>query len=472
MKPPSRLILSTALSAFFVLANAQEEDDIPKKLQNASPEIRAAYGLPPVAQKQPLRVDLAMLRAMAGGDGAHCASVKVSGPVKFRNRTLIEIPDITEPELRLANQLMSSGCYLGALDKLEAVTRAKPDNRNANYVIARLSWMLRGASFAEQVLQQTLEAHSDFLSAKVLLAGIRQQQEKLPEVTRILDEVEPRSPTDLWIYMNRLRLEVFNSPSNDLRVRLLEIARSPAFPPNAREEAADIAKYVPHQTPQQFEEVLRASLDIDSYVGMACKAAELAFWLSESEGRFQDVIKLLESPRSKQGNCLGLETNRTLLAQAYLMEAAKISARPSPANQHLLDRADQILNGDYTSVAAHAQSRPQYAKLKPFLENYVHPDEMDAHGVTKLCHAIWQLNVAVVREQLEAGADPNGRCHSNSLVGSLVFMATNEKDDQRREVMGALLEHGAPVTNIEACRSRDNGDCFEVLLPLMEKYRK
>jgi hypothetical protein len=462
------MIFSTAFAAFSAVANAQ--DTVPKKLQNASPELRAAYGLPPRPSEGTLPVDTTMLRSLAGRDGPQCASVKVSAPVKFRNRTLIEIPDITEPELRLANQLMSSGCFSRAVDQLEAVTRNDPANVHAKYVMARMSWMQLGTRVAEQVLMQTIAAHSDFVSAKVLLAGIRFNQEKLEEVARILDEVERRSPTDLWIYMNRLRLEVFRAPSTDLRVRLLEIARSPAFPPNAREEAADLAKYLPHQSDQQFEEVLRARLEIDSSVGMACKAAELASWLGDGEGRFADVIKLLESPRAKQGNCLGLETNRTLLAQAYLMEAAKISAGPSQANQHLLDRADQILNGDYTSVAAHAQSRPQYSQLKPFLAAYVHPDEEDSSGVTKLCHAIRQLNVVVVREQLEAGADPNGRCHDESLVGSLVFMATQDHDQQRRDIMGALLEHGARVTNIDACRSRDSGDCSQVLLPVMEKY--
>jgi ankyrin repeat protein len=110
--------------------------------------------------------------------------------------------------------------------------------------------------------------------------------------------------------------------------------------------------------------------------------------------------------------------------------------------------------------------------LQPFLAAYVHPDEEDSNGVTTLCNAISQLNVEAVRMQLDAGADPNGRCRHESLVGSLVFMATTEKDDRRRDIMRALLEHGAPVTNIDACRSPTNGDCSQVLLPVMEQYSK
>lgn len=463
--------LLVSIAACSSLANGQGIP-VPKKFENASPEIRAAMGLPPLATAQPETVDLEELRAFAGRDATRCAAVKVSAPVQFRGRNLKEIPDITEPQLRLANQLMSHGCYVRAIDNVEAITAKDPGNRNAKYVSARLSWMLKGTPVAEKLLQQTIAQHPDFSSAKVLLAGVRFEQQKLAEVVALLDEVEPRSPTDLWVYMNRLRVEGLRSPSRDLRVRSLEIVRNPAFPPNARESAAEIARMLPNQSAAEFEEVLRARLDIDSGVGTECKASELAFWL-EGEDRFADVIKLLESPRARQSDCLGLRENRTMLAQAYLMEAAQLGARPGPANQHWLDKANRLLEGDFTSVAAHAQARPQYAKLKPFLDEYVHPEEQDAHGVTKLCHAISQLDAAVVRSELEAGADPKGRCRNESLVGSLVFMATVEQDEARREVMRALLEHGAPVTNIDACRSRNSGgDCADVLLPLMEKYSR
>jgi hypothetical protein len=220
------------------------------------------------------------------------------------------------------------------------------------------------------------------------------------------------------------------------------------------------SRQMPDQGNQQYD------------AGLACQMAKVALRLSELEHRYADVIQLLESPRAREGNCTGLETNRILLAQAYLMEAAKISARPSPANQKLVDRANAILNGDYTGLAAHAMSRPQAGTLAPFLAGNVHPDEVNSRDATTLCEAISQLNVEAARVQLEAGADPNGRCRHESLVGSLVFMATTEKDDRRREIMRALLEHGAAVTNIEACRSPTMGDCREVLLPLMEKYSR
>jgi hypothetical protein len=470
MKSWSWSILIAAVVVFAPLANAQDES-LPKKFKNASPEIRAASGWP--AEVRSPQADVSMLAAMAGPDAPHCSTVKVSAPVNFRKRTLIEIPDITEPDLRLANQLMSTGCFARASELLAAVTNASPGNRNATYVLARMSWMLVGIDPAEQVLDRTLAAYPEFVSAKVLLAGIRAEQERVDEVVRLLDEVERKAPTDLWIYMMRLRIEGLRNPSRDLRVRLLEIARNAAFPPNAREEAAEIARHLPNQTPRQYEEVLRVPLDIDSSICMACKAADLAVHLSESERRFSDVIELLESPRAEAGEYLAQAGNRTLLAQAYLIQAAKISAGPSPANKRILDHVDKIVNADYTALAAHVMGRPQAATLQPFLAAFVHPYEEDGYGRTELCNAIMRLNVPAVRSQLEAGADPNGRCLDRSLVGSLVFMGTVEKDEQRREIMRALLQHGAPVTNIDSCRRRDGrGDCFDVLLPLMEQYSR
>jgi hypothetical protein len=110
--------------------------------------------------------------------------------------------------------------------------------------------------------------------------------------------------------------------------------------------------------------------------------------------------------------------------------------------------------------------------LKPFLDAYVHPDEQDSAGRNALCNGIGQLNADIVRSQLEAGADVNGRCRNESLVGSLVFMATRESDEQRRDVLRVLLEHGAPIRPqlLSSCAGKNMGDCREVLLPLLQQY--
>jgi tetratricopeptide (TPR) repeat protein len=300
---------------------------------------------------------LEMLRELAGTDEARCASVTVSPPFEFHGKWLNEIPDIHEPELRLANELMSNGCFSRAFENLDVILEKDPDNQSAKYIVARMTWMKMGSRAAEPLVIRALAESRDFPSAIVQLAGIRFTQDQTEEAAKLLDSVEQRSPTDLWIFMNRLRFEAANSPTADLRSRLVEIMRSKAFPPNAREVAADIASELPNQSTAETVEVLRLRMEIESSFGMACKAMYLAGWLGDVQGRYADVIELLESPRVQEGSCGDLEENRTLLAQAYLMEAIKINPRQVPENQQLYDKAMRLIDGRVGRIVEHAQRR-------------------------------------------------------------------------------------------------------------------
>ena len=176
-----------ALLVIFPASALAQDDMAPLKCKTVPPELRKAYGCPAPAAPPP-KVDLAMLSQVIGSDDPSCAQVKVNEPVTFRGRRLVEIPDITEPELRLANRLMSSGCMQRAHKQLATVLQADPANRNAQYIVARMTWMTMGMQRAELVLDDAISAHPDFVSAKVLLAGIRFEQERLDEVAHLLDE--------------------------------------------------------------------------------------------------------------------------------------------------------------------------------------------------------------------------------------------------------------------------------------------
>lgn len=404
-------------------------------------------------------------------EAAHCAAVKVSPPARHRGRTLVEIPDITEPELRLANQLMSAGCLAHAQAQLEQFLRQQPGSRNARYVAARYVWHISSAAEAENILREALAAYPEFTSATVLLAGIRVSEGRIDEGLKLIDQVEARAPTDLWIFMSRLRAEALRAPSPDLYAQLLEIVRDTTFPPNAREEAGQIAAELPGLTYDEHIAVSRQRLQIDSSIPGAYKAQDLAMLLSEGKAKYAETRALLESPRAARENYLGLPQNRVLLAQAYLMEAAQLGAGPVPANEHLIQRAADVLQGDFTGLAAHVMSRPQSKKLQPFLAELTHPEERDDADRIALCNAVIQLNVDAVEAQLEAGADPNARCDAQeSMVGYVISMATTSYVERRQTVMRLLLEHGAKPVKLDMCRSPDTGDCADVLLPLLERY--
>lgn len=458
MKIASRMILATILLALSVQASAD-----PQVQKKPEPPGTRSPG------QSPQIFDRHLLRQIAGTDEPRCASVKVNGPVTFRKRTLIEVPDIPEPELKLANRLMSGGCFSRAVDQLDILLKREPGNFHADYVIARMAWMKLGTSVSEKLLKQSLARHPDFASTKVLLAHIRFSQGRIAESTAMFDELEKQSPSDMWVLMGRLQLEAKRSPSEDLRVRLMEIVRNPSFPPNAREVAGDIAEPM-SQDPKRYEELLRAMLEVESNMGIACKAAQLATFLGDMQGRYAEVITLLESPRSKEGNCLGLERNRTLLAQAYLMEAAKLSPGPSPANKHMLERVDEIVEGDYVDLVAYTRSADHYDKLKLFLDPHVQPDKKDGKGVTRICNAIGRLDVETVQKELAIGADPEQRCGGQSLVESVMSLPSGKRAPERAQIMQELMQRVAPLTqaNVDNCRDRKHGDCYKVLLPIME----
>lgn len=366
MKNVSRMICALALTVISSLASA----DAPASRKPKRPESPEIYTPPPAGAPAS---DLELLRLVSGNDDPKCAEIKVNGPVHFRGRTLVEIPDIDSPDLRLANRLVSSGCYSRALDKVEKVLKADPANFHADYVLARLAWVTLGTDSSERILKKSLAEHEDFVSAKVLLAGIRYEARQFDEAEAMFDELEPKSPNDMWIFMGRLRLEGRRSRSPDLGARLMEVVTNPAFPPNAREAAAFAATRV-HLGPQQYEALLRARLDIDSNQSKPRQAYELAVFLAELKQNFAEVIQLLDSPRAAKAGYLRLKESRKLLAYAYLKEAVKISKVPDAGNQKLIDRAHEVLQGEYDSFGEFVRRHASSAELQPFLPSSVKVD--------------------------------------------------------------------------------------------------
>lgn len=401
---------------------------------------------------------------------ARCQHVTAEKPVTFHGRTLVETPDITDPELRLANALLSHRCRAEAILLVEKYNTVHPDDYRTRFLAARLAWTGGDSIRAEQIVWATLREHPDFASAQLLKASLFIEQERPDEARPLLDSLSLHSPTDLWVYLDGLRLEALSAPSQALRQTLLEITKNPGFPPSARETASQTGRQLPNISRDQFEAFYWADLDYESATPMACKIHNLAFLLSEDGGRFAQARALLESPKAQNADCLGAERNRVLLAQAYLMEAARISAGPTAANAALVSKAHEILGGDWSELARHVIGRPQFAALQPFLASATAPSSLDRYGRTQICNAVMLLDVAAVQAQLDLGADPNGRCEDDSLIDHLVMTASERSAGAGQTIVRLLRGAGARVTprDIEWCRNPDNGRaCAQLLLPLL-----
>src|SRR5262245_43354597 len=190
-------------------------------------------------------------------DEDRCASISVSAPVPFDGRSLQEIPDIREPKLRLANELLSSDCGRLADSIFESFVKDEPGNVHAAYYVARRLWMSGEIEETRNYLEDLLEKQPAFTSARVLLACLVSTLGDVAKVNPLLDEAERSRPDDVWIYLNRARLVAvaqFQPP--ETKARLREMATNAAFPPNVRTAAAEAGTFL-MVTPAEYEDFMR-----------------------------------------------------------------------------------------------------------------------------------------------------------------------------------------------------------------------
>jgi tetratricopeptide (TPR) repeat protein len=398
-----------------------------------------------------------------------CASVKAGGEIHFRNRLLVETPDITAPELRRANALLSAKCFEQAEAALQAFAAAQPDDYRIHFLYARSAWIYGNRDRAEAIASAALRQHPQFASMKVLLASMRVDDQDFKKAQQWLDEVEAAQPNDLWAYIDRLRIDAQVLPSRDVALTLRDIVADAAFPPSARQQAAAAAKYMPGVTEPMRDEIFKAQM-ADGAGGDDCTLAMQAVELIEGRDDPAAGAAILETYIKQSRFCLATPLVRTMLAEAYLMQAAKISAAPSSKTQRLVQQAHAVLHGDLTPVAQRAAVRPTLAALIPYLRKSVDPLQIDEAGRNVLCNAVLALNAPMVKAELERGADPSARCEGDSLVMHVLLTATTDKVAERQKVLRHLLEHRAPVEGLEFCAHPDNGDCRFVLLPILQEF--
>jgi hypothetical protein len=181
---------------------------------------------------------------------------------------------------------------------------------------------------------------------------------------------------------------------------------------------------------------------------------------------------LIEKYLRKDGKCVATPLVRTLLAEAYLWQAARMSPAPSAANRQLIEQAREALGGDLTPIAQRITARPFLALILPLIQDTMTVRRRDDNGRTVLCNAVLATDVASVTAALDAGASPDERCDDRSQVEHILFKATREKVTERQQVLRILLERGARVEGLEFCASPDSGDCSKVLLPILQEFER
>src|SRR6056297_2233367 len=404
-------------------------------------------------------------------DAERCAAVEPAGQIELGGRSLVEIPDVTDPELRRANTLLSHGCPKVVRAILEARLQNPTPDAQTLYVLARYMWILMGREAGEQIVRQTITAYPEFASARLLLAGIRIDQYRHDEAETILDDLGPGNDDRLWVFMNRLRIQAHNSPDESIRRALLEILEDETFPPNARDTAAVTLRQTRWVTPDEVIASYEIPLSYDSGLRFSCKLNNYAFTMTERMERFEQAIEKIEPLVDRDRGCSSQPGARVYLGYAYLVLASRLAARPEPVNEAYVDRANELLaDGGHARLAGFLVSRPREAAVKPFLLPWLNTEETDQYGRTRLCNGVVLLNPETVQAELARGADPNGLCNGNPLALHVALIATREYVTERQTILGLLLEYGATVDDLSFCNSTDMGDCATVLYPIFRQY--
>jgi len=401
-------------------------------------------------------------------EDVHCAGVKPGERFQFQGHTLLETPDIQEPELRLINALITEQCFDQAAELMDRFVTAHPDNYHVFFVKARFHWITMGQANAHVIVENALRLRPDFSSMKILLASMDIDDKNFPDAEKLLNEVEAIHPEDLWLFMDRLRIESEVTPTPDITKTLAAIVADMHFPVSARRQAMNTAKYQRGLSVEQRDQVFTAGMD--SGAGKDCELSEQAVDLIEFRGDPADGARLIEKYFRKNGECVATPEVRTLLAEAYLLEATKIAPQPTRKTEALVNKAEEALGGDFMPLGQRVAIRPQLSALLPYLKGTVDVRETDDNGHTLICSAIIGANPAMVNAQLSEGADPNGRCEHESLVGRILLTAASSQIEERQTILRSLLERGGRVELLKSCGDPKLGTCYTNFYPILKEF--
>ena len=403
--------------------------------------------------------------------GLRCAAIRPAQKFEFQGHALLETPDIDEPDLRLANALLSGRCLDQAVQLFTDFATAHPDNYHVFFLKARFQWVTMGQQRGQLVAETTLRGHPDFSSMKILLASMYIEDQKFAEATKLLDEVQQAHPDDLWLYMDRLRIEASLAPTPATLTTLSAIIADARFPPIARAQATKTAKYEMNGLSNAQRDAIFEQSMATGAVNNDCALVNQAEEVIELRGEPTAGARLIEKHLRTSGACLATPQVRAILAEAYLLEAAKIAPQPTAANATLTRQAKEALGGDMMPVARRAAARPSLAPILPFLKGSMDVRQPDENGYTLICKASMAVNPAMVKEQLAEGADPNGECGENgSLVKSLLLRATSGQIPEHQLILRSLLERGARVELLDSCADPGNGNCVTIYLPILKEF--
>jgi len=374
-----------------------------------------------------------------------CRNVLPAPDVNVDGRTLRDAPDIVDPKLRQINALVNENCFAAANAALDLFEAEHPAEFRTAFVRARILWIHSRPDDAKALLRASIEKNPDFASGYVLLGSMALMQDRdNATASKMLDAAEKRSPSSLWLFIDRLVLEARAAPSRDVAQRLIKVAKDSRFPGNVRQSAAQEVELLGDKVdPQEMDEIYRTQISFESSKPLDEKQTTYAAWLIERQDRTADGRRVLRSAKIDDE---GIERRRkTLLAESYLFDALKIDPVQTPRNFALVEKAKKELDGDLGPIVEASALDPYLTELKGFFRAVENVDTPDYNGETGLCMSVMAINLDVgyVNELLENVADPNQMCPATEMTPLGMIATRGDQADKRILILKELLRRGA-----------------------------
>lgn len=376
-----------------------------------------------------------------------CAAVQPVPDIPFDGHKLREIADISDPSLRRINELLTAGCFDEAASELDAYALAHPADHRITYLQARGAWMTGSPDQAEALLKDTISKYPDFASASILLAGLYLSREQYEPVSALLDSAQRIAPSDLWLFVDRLRLAAPTSPDSESIDTIVRVMQDKRFSRNVRlQMVALILNHLQQRVDAPtLDAAYRASIDF-GINSREDSVGRYALWLIEDQQRTAEARQWLEP--LLQTPLRNPEFVHRMLAESYLFDAARIDPVQTSRNFALIEKARSEMGGNIDSIARDAALNRRLAPLQGFFAIVEDLDKPDDEGLTALCAALQALvlDVPMIKSMLGNLANPNQECAGGlnfTPVGLILIQARPQQTADRIDILKDLLARGA-----------------------------
>ncbi len=413
---------------------------------------------------------------------ASCTSVDPDRRLRLLDREVRDTPALTVAGQRKLNAQLSRGeCRDLASNAVDALLIGGDESPGAYYLEARADALAGKRNVAERKVDAALDRAPGFAPLMVLKASLLLDREQRIQARALLAQADASQPDDLRSAFQRLRVDALDAPKGDGAKQLFKVLKDDSLPPDVRDVAMQTLLYLTALDVGRKQDAVRAGLSFESQTSRADKLNTLARLLAEEEGKTEAARKLLQQVQDdKQASPESQHSAQVLMAETWLLDAARIDPMPSERNADLLAKAKAAAKDDMVPLAGRIRSLHDLSALLPFVADVKDANERGPDGLTLICRGAQLLDESKIRRAIEAGADVDSECSGSTALAFVVRQGPGFFNI-KRDILAVLLQAGAnpdpklypgsSYTAISFCAEALPG-CADTLLPVLKEYAR